>query len=101
MTDSKPKKATAIKYDGEDSAPIVVARGQGEMAERIVELAQEAGVHIRSDPVLTELLAKVPVGQEIPEELYQAVAEVLAYVYRLNGENREGTGSKQAKGKSA
>ncbi len=84
MTDPKVKKATALKYEGAASAPVVVASGQGEIAERIVKLAQEAGLHISSDPVLAELLAKVPVGDEIPEELYQAVAEILTYVYRLN-----------------
>ncbi|MDY0211848.1 MAG: EscU/YscU/HrcU family type III secretion system export apparatus switch protein [Desulfuromonadaceae bacterium] len=88
MADSKIKKATALKYDGADSAPVVVASGQGEIAERIVKLAHEAGLHISNDPVLAELLAKVPVGQEIPEELYLAVAEILTYVYRLNGQHK-------------
>ncbi|MDD2558193.1 MAG: EscU/YscU/HrcU family type III secretion system export apparatus switch protein [Desulfuromonadaceae bacterium] len=87
MTDQKIKKATALKYDGSDSAPIVVASGQGEIAERIVELAREAGLHITSDPILADLLAKIPVGHEIPEELYLAVAEILTYVYRLNEQN--------------
>ncbi len=95
MTESKLKKATALKYEGEDSAPVVVASGQGEIAERIIALAREAGLHISSDPALAELLAKLPVGQEIPEELYQAVAEVLAYVYRLNEKNKEVTPTKK------
>ena len=90
MPESKPKKAVALKYDEESgTAPVVVASGQGDIAERIIQLAQEAGLHITTDPDLSELLAQIPIGQEIPEELYQAVAEVLAYVYRLNtkGEN--------------
>jgi flagellar biosynthesis protein len=87
MPDNKPKKAVALKYDSESgSAPIVVASGQGDIAERIIELAREAGLQITTDPDLSELLAQIPIGHEIPEELYQAVAEVLAYVYRLNGQ---------------
>ncbi|MFO7830450.1 MAG: EscU/YscU/HrcU family type III secretion system export apparatus switch protein [Desulfuromonadaceae bacterium] len=87
MADSRTKKAVALKYDSESgSAPTVVASGQGDIAERIIELAQEAGLHITTDPDLSELLAQIPIGHEIPEELYQAVAEVLAYVYRLNGQ---------------
>lgn len=88
MPDSKPKKAVALKYDDEaGTAPVVVASGQGDIAERIIELAQEAGLQITTDPDLSELLAQIPIGQEIPEELYQAVAEVLAYVYRLNAKD--------------
>jgi len=90
MADFKPKKAVALKYDNESgAAPVVVASGQGDIAERIIELAQEAGLHITTDPDLSELLAQIPIGHEIPEELYQAVAEVLAYVYRLNGQARQ------------
>lgn len=85
MAEEKIKKAVALKYDSDSAnAPVIVASGQGEIAQRIIEIAREAGLHITSDPTLSELLAKVPVGHEIPEELYQAVAEVLAYVYRLN-----------------
>ncbi len=56
-----------------------------EIAEKIIANAKEAGVHIMEDPDLIELLSQVPVGDEIPLELYQAVAEVLAFVYRING----------------
>lgn len=90
MADFKPKKAVALKYDSDSgSAPVVVASGQGDIAERIIELAQDAGLHITTDPDLSELLAQIPIGHEIPEELYQAVAEVLAYVYRLNGQSKQ------------
>jgi len=90
MADSKPKKAVALKYDSDSgSAPVVVASGRGDVAERIIELAQEAGLHITTEPDLSELLAQIPIGHEIPEELYQAVAEVLAYVYRLNGQAKQ------------
>lgn len=78
-------KAVAIVYDAEkSSAPRVVAGGKGEIARRIIEVAREAGVYIQEDPDLVELLAKIPLGQEIPSELYRTVAEVLAFVYKVN-----------------
>lgn len=82
---SKREKAVAILYDEETGqAPKVVATGQGEVAKRIIEIAEEAGVHIQEDHNLVELLAKIPLGDEIPTELYQTVAEVLAFVYQVN-----------------
>lgn len=79
------QKAVAILYDDQKSqAPQVVASGQGKVAETILETAREAGVHIQEDPDLVELLSKVPIGEEIPVELYQTVAEVLAFVYQVN-----------------
>ncbi len=90
MTQETQDKAVALLYDrSRGNAPQVVASGRGELARRIVALAEEAGVQVRQDPDLLELLAKVPVGKEIPEELYRAVAEVLAYVYQVNGRYRE------------
>jgi flagellar biosynthesis protein len=78
-------KAVAIVYDAEKgSAPRVVAAGKGEIARKIIETAHEAGVYIQEDPDLVELLAKIPVGREIPAELYRTVAEVLAFVYKVN-----------------
>ena len=83
--DATLTRAVALRYNhGKDGAPQVVASGQGEVAERILELAREAGVHVSQDTGLLELLAQLPLGSEIPEELYQAVAEVLAFVYQLN-----------------
>ena len=83
------KKAVAIKYDKDQGdAPLVVASGKGQIAEQIIKAAREAGLEITQDADLTELLAKVPVGTEIPVELYQAVAEVLAFVYRVNNKQR-------------
>lgn len=77
--------AVALRYkSGEDRAPRVLAKGKGEPAERIRELARQAGVPIVAEPPLTRMLYKlVPEGREIPTALYKAVAEVLAYVYRL------------------
>ena len=81
----KTKKAVAISYDEQQAtAPRVLASGSGLVAETIIQRAEEAGIHIRQDPDLIELLATVPVGEEIPPELYQAIAEVLAFVYSVN-----------------
>ncbi|OQY21346.1 MAG: flagellar biosynthesis protein FlhB [Desulfobacteraceae bacterium 4572_35.2] len=81
----KQKKAIAVKYDKEQGdAPVVLASGKGQIAEQIIKAAREAGLEITQDADLAELLAKIPVGMEIPVELYQAVAEVLSFVYRVN-----------------
>ncbi len=81
----KRQQAVAIRYKAEeDAAPHVVAKGQGLLAERIMEIARAEGIHIKEDPDLVGLLAKLDVDTAIPEELYKAVAEVLAFVYRLN-----------------
>ena len=82
--EEKVKKAAALKYErGKDRAPRLVAKGKGPIAEKIVELARENGVEILEDKELVEFLVALDVGQEIPPELYRAVAEVLAYVYRI------------------
>lgn len=79
------KRAIALRYDMEkDAAPVVVAKGQGLLAERIVALARANGIHIQEDPDLTAMLAQVEVNAAIPAELYAAVAQILAFVYRLN-----------------
>lgn len=84
-TQKKLDKAVAILYDEDTAqAPRVVASGKGEIAKKIIELAKESGVHIQEDENLVELLSKIPIGDEIPTELYQTVAEVLAFVYRVN-----------------
>jgi flagellar biosynthetic protein FlhB len=81
--------AVALKYDGKSAAPEVVAKGQDLLALRIRELATEAGVPIVPDPPLARsLYASVEVGRQIPEELFQAVAQILAYVYRVAGRRR-------------
>lgn len=89
-TRSGPKKAIAILYqEGDDTAPKVVASGKGTIAEKIIKTAEEAGIHIQQDANLVELLAKVDVGEEIPVELYQTVAEVLAFVYKVNNKFKD------------
>jgi flagellar biosynthesis protein len=80
----KPGVAAALRYDPEvDAAPVVVASGEGKTAERILELARENQIPICDDPVLAAMLSQVNVGEEIPEALYQVVAEILAYIYRV------------------
>lgn len=84
--DKTIEKAVALVYDqGKANAPQVVASGKGAIAAKIVETARKAGVQIKEDPDLAELLARVPPGKEIPMELYRAVVEILAFVYRVNG----------------
>lgn len=79
------RRAAALRYDHDrEPVPRVVARGQGRLAERIVEVARENGVTIREDPDLVELLYRLEVDRLIPEKLFVAVAEVMAYVYRVN-----------------
>ena len=87
MKSGQPEeKAAALRYDPQSrGAPQVIASGRGEIAARIVDTARQAGVQVVEDADLVEILATMPVGEEIPLELYQAVAEVLAFVYRVNG----------------
>ncbi len=78
------KKAVALQYKGEyDVAPRIVAKGQGKIAERIIAIAENAEVPIYKDPALVELLSQLEINKEIPSELYQTVAEILAFVYKL------------------
>ncbi|AZN40837.1 EscU/YscU/HrcU family type III secretion system export apparatus switch protein [Paenibacillus albus] len=77
------KKAVALKYEpGEGNAPVVVAKGQGRIAEVILEKAAESGVPIQQDKSLVEVLSKLDLDQEVPPELYALVAEILSFVYR-------------------
>lgn len=75
-------KAVALRYNPENSAPVIVASGTGYLAEKIVEVASEAGVPVYEDNSLATVLSQMELGREIPEELYQAVVEI--YLYFLN-----------------
>ena len=83
-----PSTAVALKYDG-DSAPQVIAKGEAHLAEKIVAIAKEHGIVLYQDSELVKLLARLDLNQEIPANLYQAVAAVLAFVYTLNGKAGE------------
>ena len=77
----------ALKYDrAKDEAPKIKASGQGLVAEKIIELAREHGVPIHDDPDLVEVLASLDIDQEIPPDVYVAVAELLAFVYNANSD---------------
>lgn len=90
MKKKELEKAVAILYDSQkSSSPKVIASGKGEVARKIIEIAKEAGVHIQEDANLVELLSKIELGSEIPAELYQTVAEVLAFVYQINNKLKE------------
>ena len=80
----KAHRSVALRYrPDKDSAPKVVAKGERLMATRIIEKAREFGIPVREDPALIELLMRVDLYQDIPRELYQVVAEIFAFVYRI------------------
>ncbi len=81
------EKAVALKYHQEtDRAPTVVAKGEGHVAAAIKAVALKHGIPLKRDDDLVELLAQVDIDREIPAELYAAVAEVLAWIYKANTE---------------
>lgn len=87
MTEQKHtrKEAIALSYDANaGDAPKVVAKGKGKIAENILDKAKEHHVPIQEDPTLVELLGQLEVDETIPEQLYQAVAEVFAYIYQVD-----------------
>lgn len=81
---SRSLQAVALEY-GVNAAPVVVARGEGELAREILRRAHEQGVWVAQDPQLVALLSRVELEQEIPPELYAAVAVILSWVYWLRG----------------
>lgn len=86
MTDlvQTPNKAVALNYDGV-CAPTLSAKGTGEIADEIIALAKEYDIPIREEPDLVDLLEKLKLDEEIPRELYVAVAETIAFAYMLKG----------------
>lgn len=82
-TPAKPLQAVALAYGETDAAPRVVAKGRGLLAEEIIRRAQEAGVYVHESPELVSLLMQVDLDERIPPTLYIAVAELLAWLYRL------------------
>ncbi len=85
---NKPRQAVAIKYELE-SAPRVVAKGDGQIADKIIDIAEEHGVVLYQDSELVKLLSKIEVDSEIPSDLYQVVAVVLSFVFQLNGKDKD------------
>ena len=83
MENSRRKSAVALTYNQTDAAPRVVAKGRGAIAEQIIQRAREHGVYVHESPELVSLLLQVDLDQRIPPQLYVAVAELLAWLYRL------------------
>ncbi len=80
----KPKKAVALRYEpGEDQAPKVIAKGKNLIASKMIEIAEKNRIYIEKNPELAEELYRLNINQEIPEELYEAVAKILVYIYNL------------------
>ena len=87
----KSPKAAALKYThGKDSAPKLTAKGRGDVAQKIIESAETHSIPIQEDKELVEFLSMLDLYQEIPPELYRAVAEIIAFIYSVN--NKSGPG---------
>ena len=80
----KPDKAVALQYN-EKTAPTVTAKGEGELAEKIIAIAKEHDILIHEDPELSNFLSHLELGEEIPRELYVVIAELIAFAYLLQG----------------
>lgn len=82
----KRKRSVALKYDKTYKAPVVTAIGFGQVAEKIIKIANESKVPIVENSNLADSLSQLPINQSIPSELYEAVAEIIAFVYKLSAE---------------
>jgi flagellar biosynthesis protein len=90
--DQPRRRATALHYGHGDVAPTVTATGAGLLADRMIAAAREAGVPVREDPALVEALSALQLGAHVPEAMWKAVAETLAWAYKLDagaGRRRE------------
>ncbi|TVO79025.1 EscU/YscU/HrcU family type III secretion system export apparatus switch protein [Sedimenticola selenatireducens] len=93
--DQTPEVAVALLYDG-DNAPRITAKGEGKIAEQIFKIAKEHGVPLENDPQLAAILSQIPLGDEIPETLYRAIAEVIAFAYLVSGKRPPGFREKKS-----
>lgn len=92
------KKAVALRYDeNKNAAPVIVASGMGYVAEKIVEIANNNGVPVYEDNSLATVLTQMDLGNEIPEELYQAVVDIYAYFLRFGQKKRRKQKKKKQK----
>ncbi|GAA0331700.1 FlhB-like flagellar biosynthesis protein [Bacillus carboniphilus] len=86
----KRLEAVALRYDQEkNNSPQVIAKGKGKIAENILKVAEENDVPLHEDPTLLSLLGQLDINQSIPEELYEAVAEVFAFIYRVDQQQKK------------
>ena len=97
------KSAIALEYEAGDTAPKVIASGQGHLAEKIIETAGEHDIPVYKDEKLTKSLEELEIGEYIPKELYQVVAEILVYVDamdKIRGKvmNKDGKGKRESSG---
>ena len=82
----EPKNAVALAYGIEMDAPTVIASGRGEMARRMLEIAEECGIGIMHDPILADILGEADIGTCIPPETYEAVAAIFAFLEKGIGD---------------
>ncbi len=84
------KKAVSLQYDpAKQEAPVITAKGQGIIAEKIIEIAKKNNIPIKDDPDLIEILSQLELDEQIPPVVYQVVAEIFSFVYHLNTQYRE------------
>jgi flagellar biosynthesis protein len=86
ISESDLTQAVALFYDG-DSAPTISAKGEGNTAQEIIDIARESGVTLCENKALLELLMTLELGDEIPENLYIAIAQIIAFAYQLQGKS--------------
>lgn len=89
MTDHAPRQAIALSYDGHQ-APTLTAKGDDELAEAILAIAREYEVPIYENAELVKMLARLELGDSIPQELYRVIAEIIAFAWRLKGKFPQG-----------
>lgn len=87
---SEQREAIALVYEGGSEAPSITAKGEGELAERIIELAMEYEVPIYENADLASMLTRMELGDQIPEALYRTIAEIIAFAWHLKGKVPEG-----------
>ena len=84
MSEKNNEKAAALKYNMEkDDAPKIIANGKGDIAKKILEKAKEEDIHIEKNQDLAQILVEMEIGEEIPPELYEVIAEILSFIYNL------------------
>lgn len=89
MTKPHRRRAAALRYDpAEHQAPHLVARGQGHIADRILDIARREGIPIHENAALVDILSRLDIEREIPPELYKVVAEIIAFVFRVQAAAR-------------
>jgi flagellar biosynthesis protein len=87
MKESKPKyaKASALRYDPKkNNAPVITAKGRGELAEKIIEIAKKENIPITKNNALADILDGLDIYEEIPPELYKVIANIFAFLHKLN-----------------